>query len=62
MLTIEDERALKRAEAFFIDPPDDWDDLETLDEEAFWDEADRRAEERWLEKQCQTRHIENTKE
>jgi len=51
MLTMDDDRALARAEAFFINPPENWDDLESLDEEAFWDEADRRAEERWLEKQ-----------
>ena len=51
MLTMDDERALARAEAFFINPPENWDELESLDEEAFWDEADRRAEERWLDRQ-----------
>ena len=49
MLTMEDERALARAEAFWLDPPKEWDDLESLDEETFWDVADRRAEEKWLE-------------
>ena len=46
MLTMEDERDLARAEAFQLEPFE-----ETIEEdEAFWEEADRRAEEKWLER------------
>ena len=46
MLTIEDERALDRAESLWLAPPRD----EEPNTDAWLDEMDRRAEDKWVER------------
>lgn len=42
---LEFDRQMARAERGYLEPPDE----REFDEDAYWDEADRKAEERWFE-------------
>ena len=51
MVSLQDSKDMARAERFFLTPPDEWNDLDSLDEDnEMWLEADRQADERRLER------------
>lgn len=48
MLSLSDMRDFARAESFFIDPPDEWDELDSMDED-----VDGEVEEIWIERKAE---------